>query len=124
MLAAVTTIPTSGATDDENAVGRRLRQAREQTGMYRREVADAVGASETSVKFWEEGRPDGHGGKVYPIPYRQLQSLAELYNVTPGWLLHGEENAGRDHQLDLIHTELQTIARQLAEVLNRLDMTS
>jgi site-specific DNA-methyltransferase (adenine-specific) len=61
-----------------------LRNARERAGLTREEVAEAVGATVSSVRDWEEGRARTSGGPVeYLVPCDSYRTnLADLLGYT------------------------------------------
>jgi transcriptional regulator with XRE-family HTH domain len=58
----------------------RIRQARTEAGMTLEEMADALGVTQRAYWNYEHNR----------VPFRRLRDIAELTNVTQGFLLHGE----------------------------------
>jgi transcriptional regulator with XRE-family HTH domain len=71
--------------EHDDQFGRRIRRLRARRGFTRQELAEKVGVSFDTVARWEEtGRPP-RSGEV-------LRALAEALDVTPGYLLLGEED--------------------------------
>ena len=66
---------------ERRAVGRRLREAREKTGMDRPQLAERLGVHSGSIARWETG------GSV-PLPYH-VERIAEWAGVDAEWLRHG-----------------------------------
>ena len=66
---------------ERRAVGRRLREAREKTGMDRTQLAERLGVHSGSIARWETG------GSV-PLPYH-VERIAEWAGVDTHWLRHG-----------------------------------
>ncbi len=62
---------------------RRHKAVRDQCDILKKDVAKAVGASESSVGRWE-------AGLIMPEEPMILQ-LAKYYGVTPAWLRYGTE---------------------------------
>jgi transcriptional regulator with XRE-family HTH domain len=64
-------------------IGARLREARERRHMTQEQVGDLTGRTHGAVGAWERGLagPD----------LATLIAVAELYNVTVGWIVEGEE---------------------------------
>jgi transcriptional regulator with XRE-family HTH domain len=66
-------------------LGKRIREAREKTGLSQAELARAMGVLPTHLNRWEKG-------KVAP-GWEYLARIAKHCNVTLDWLLTGEEPA-------------------------------
>lgn len=66
----------------------RLKSARVGKGLNKTEFAKAVGVSNPTVTDWEKSAGDG-GIKELSGP--NLTKVCQVLEVTPGWLLHGEE---------------------------------
>lgn len=72
--------------NERRAIGRRLREAREQIGIDRPQLAERLGVHSGSIARWETG------GSV-PIPYH-LERIAEWAGVDPRWIRHGSAGRG------------------------------
>lgn len=65
-------------------VGRRIAQARKEAGiMAQWELGNLLGLSERSIAAYEAGDV---------IPFRVMDRLAEILNVSPAWILHGDND--------------------------------
>ncbi|RBY78675.1 XRE family transcriptional regulator [Blastococcus sp. TF02-09] len=69
--------------NEQQAVGRRLRAARETLGLTQEDVAGALGIQRTSVIAMEAGRRN--------VSALELRRLARLYRRSVAWIL-GEED--------------------------------
>lgn len=73
---------------DRAAVSRRLREARENAGLSRSQLAEILNVSEGAIVGWED--PGRH-----PLPLQDketeanINTVAEALGVTVPWLLHG-----------------------------------
>lgn len=86
------------------AIGRRLRARREQLNMSGAELARSINVGyATTIYDWERGN----------VPWDRISQLAEVLDVTPDWLLHGES------QLDQVR-DAQAAIDELLPVLDRL----
>ena len=67
---------------DPKDIGRRLKQAREEAGLSREQVAQRLGVHFTTIQHHENGR-----NELRPGP---AQAYAKLYKRSIGWILTGE----------------------------------
>jgi len=93
---------------DDQAVGERLREARETLGLTQADVAGALGIPRTSVLAIEAGRR-----KVTGL---ELRRLARIYRRPIEWLL-GEEPPAVDADDALFHATATLSADDKAQVL-------
>ena len=100
----------------ENAplsLGDRLRVARENADLSRRELARRLGVSADSVATWE-------AGESMPRANR-LQMLAGMLNVSLRWLLEGGEEESTEAKpatpppIDAMHCELERLYATLGQ---------
>lgn len=90
---------------DKRAVGRRIRQAREQAGFPSQEAfGGAINAHRNTVSAWERG-------EAWNID--TLELIAEKTGVEWEWLLHGEERIIDQRILTDILRRLENIERRL-----------
>jgi transcriptional regulator with XRE-family HTH domain len=68
-----------------SGLGERLRQAREQRGLVRGEVAEKLDISERTLARWERGD--------FEPSLATLAVLADVYGVTPAQLIVGDTAA-------------------------------
>lgn len=66
-------------------LGKKLRQAREKSGMTASDVEDMTGINFSTLSRWE----NGHNSP----PPDKLAELAYVYNVDPSWFWMDEEDA-------------------------------
>lgn len=64
------------------AIARRLKQARRNADMTQLALAQKLGANQSTVAYWENGRSEPDSARV--------QQLAQILNVTPEWLSFGQ----------------------------------
>lgn len=69
-------------------IGARIRKLRDSRGWKQREFAKRLGVSQPAVSFWE--LDDDHQDSTKPSP-DNLYKIAKLFDVTPQWLLFGDE---------------------------------
>jgi len=89
---------------DREALGERLRIAREYMDLAQEEVAKALGISRTAVSLFESGQR-----KVDAL---ELKRLADLYQRPVAWFTGGELDQGDSKITD----EVQHLARAAAEL--------
>ena len=92
--------------------GRRLKQAREATGLSQEKAGSQVGVSGHMVWFWEAGRSMPRADR--------LSSLATLYGVSVDWLL-GQEKDGLTTEVNAIWEEAQQALTRAAGNLSEED---
>ena len=63
-------------------IGQRLLDGREKSGLSRNEVANRVNVGTTTLRQWEVGATE--------VSLETLAKLADLYKVSPQWLIFGE----------------------------------
>lgn len=90
-----------GTNDKREAIGVRLKTAREQAGLTQGQVAKLLGLHRPSVSEMEAGRRG--------VSADELATLAETYGVSVNWLLEGE--AG-----DVSRVRYEMAARQLSSM--------
>jgi len=73
-------VPSGRPTEDKQAVGKRVAQARRRAGLTQKQLADLVGVGERAVQGWELGQSH---------PYRRLAALERVLNIDRDWLLQG-----------------------------------
>ena len=99
--------------------GERLGNAREASGMSRKDLANRMGVKLETVEKWE-------GGKMQPRANR-LQTLATLLNVPLLWLLAGSQQVPRSkadgtprelllHKIDELDGLADTLKSELEEL--------
>lgn len=98
-----------------NAIGSRLRFAREQAGLSQAQVARVMNMHRPTVSQIEAGqrsvRPD------------EIAQLAKLYGVRQGWIVSGEtsEAGGSDPRIELAARALSKLRKtDLDKILNLL----
>lgn len=69
-------------------LGTRLKELRKNKKITQQQIADAIGVSKTSVIYWEK---DDNLPK-----HDSLMALAQVLNVSPAYLLNGDENDKSD----------------------------
>lgn len=91
---------------DDAAVIARTREARELAGLTQEEVADALERHINTVRNWE---------KSIRVPMGMLNQLASVLNVTPEWILHGDDApaVGMAERLDRMEQMLVEVLRRL-----------
>jgi transcriptional regulator with XRE-family HTH domain len=93
----------------KNSVAERIRACRERLGLSQRDLALAVGTSQTSVSAWETG--------VVPRG-ASLKALAEAFKVSIDWLRSGEgteinESLNEDGSYRTVFIMLDSIEKEL-----------
>jgi transcriptional regulator with XRE-family HTH domain len=70
---------------DADAIGARIRQARNERGLTQDELAAMASFSKRSLQDYEAGTT---------IPYRHLRELGRLMNKPEEWFLYGDQTVG------------------------------
>lgn len=70
-----------------NALCKRLREARQRSGLSQVDVAKRIGKSKQLVSAWEAGRSE--------MTATTLGKFARIVSADPGWLLHGVRHINR-----------------------------
>lgn len=83
----------------------RIRACRKQLGMTQAELADKLGIQNSAVAKYENGR-------VSNIKRSTIQAMADIFNVSPVWLMGIED----EHQVSLTDNQ-----RDLIDKITRLD---
>ena len=61
-------------------IGNRLKELRERAGLTLEDVGKKIGVSRATAQRYESGAISG-------IPYDKIEKLAELYHVSPGYIM-------------------------------------
>jgi transcriptional regulator with XRE-family HTH domain len=97
---------------DAAAVGRRIVQARRESGgMTQETLAELLCVCKRSVQAYEAGQR---------IPYRHLPRLAAVFDRPAGWFLHGDEPAAPQDGDDEIFRRLDLHAQLLKKLVVEL----
>ncbi len=104
-------------TMDKVLFGERLKNAREASGMSRKQMAGRLGVKSATIGRWESG-------KEVPRANR-LQMIASLLNVPLLWLLAGSQQvpvhgAGLDAE-ELLQHKLAEVNSRMRDLQNSLD---
>jgi transcriptional regulator with XRE-family HTH domain len=95
------------------AMGARIKELRELHGLKQQYIADKVGVELRTYQFWQAGKS--------PPEQENLEKLAELFGVTPKYILKGDtpEPLADDAtaRLDAIEQRLAAIEEQLGQLL-------
>lgn len=93
---------------DRAAIGLRLRQAREEAGLSRPEMAELLTVHWRTIQNYESP-------KEHVVPFDRLDEWARITGRPKEWLLHG------DDPVVLGDDRLGAIEHELAEINTRLD---
>ena len=104
-------------TMDKVLFGERVKNAREASGMSRKEMASRLGVKSSTVGKWESGKEDPRANR--------LQMIASLLNVPLLWLLAGSQQvpdqSGNKSAEQLLQQKLAEVNSRMAELKNSLD---
>jgi transcriptional regulator with XRE-family HTH domain len=78
-------IESESGSAQQEAIGQRLREAREVLGLTQEDAAKALGLPRTSISSMEAGKRNVTG--------TELQKLGTLYRRSAGWILGDEPSA-------------------------------
>lgn len=67
--------------DTEPTLGDRIKHYREKAGLSKRRMARAIGITDVSIHYWENGT-------ISEIGHLKLKALAELFEITVSELVH------------------------------------
>lgn len=85
------------------AIGHRIRAARESHGMTMKDIAAAAGVSEGTVSRWESG-------DIENMKQNRIQAIAAALHVSPAYLM-GIEDAATDPALSRLAAQLNAAGR-------------
>jgi transcriptional regulator with XRE-family HTH domain len=86
-------------------IGARILQARRESGLTQRELADLLGITSRSIQNYEAGRI---------IPWRHLSHIETITRKRAGYLLHDEDGGGA---LDATISQLLSVMQQHHDLL-------
>ena len=92
-----------------DTVGERLRLARNEAGMRQIDVAELVGVTERSIQAYENDEV---------IPYRFVNQMAEIFDRSVAWILHGDEATKTPGDVTPLLEEMLVELRTIAKALN------
>ena len=92
---------------DLETVGGRIIAKRKEMGMTQKELAELIHVHERSMLSYELNDV---------IPYRKIQDIADVLNVSPAWLLHGEK--AREEPAEIL-----PVLREILETLRGMSKT-
>lgn len=72
---------------DKNIIGQKISELRHKQQMTQEELAIKVGVSKQTISNWETGLKTPRMGAI--------QKIAELFHVTKGYIIEGEEENSR-----------------------------
>ena len=96
---------------DNQAIGRRLRLAREQSGLSQGQVAKLLGLHRPAVSEMEAGRRK--------IAAEEITRMAEIYDVSVLWLLYAESEFDGEER-DRIELAARELSQMKKEDLTKL----
>ena len=101
-------------SDYSAEVGARIVDARKEMGLTQEELAELAGVSQRSMQAYETGEV---------IPYRKMREIAQVLQVSPTWILHGEEEEADGEVLELQRQveNLSKLIRAMSRKLDRLE---
>ena len=126
MVATVTAVDPKGqespaprrskrALNDYSAeVGARIVDARKDLGVTQLELAELAGISQRSMQAYETGEV---------IPYRKLREIAAILEVSPTWILHGEEEEA-DPEVVELQRQVENLSKLIRSMSKKLDRLS
>ena len=82
------------------AIGARIKQARDERGMTQEDLAAMASFSKRSLQNYEAG---------VTVPYKHMAEIGRLVNRQQEWLLYGDEALARSDEQQQVLTELQSI---------------
>lgn len=113
-LAAAISDIVYAVSEEQEPMGARLRRARDAAGLGRPELEKLSGINRKNIQNWEEGL------KATPLFRQNVKLLAEILEVDPEWLRHGDqpkESAGDAVLAD----EVRAVRAEVARLERKLD---
>jgi transcriptional regulator with XRE-family HTH domain len=84
---------------DRVEVGRRIAEARRESGMTQAELAAALQVTVRSIQNYESG---------VSVPYRHLRTIESLTHKRPGWTLDGDGDGALDAKIAALQRTIET----------------
>lgn len=101
-------------SDESAAVGARIIQVRKELGLTQEELAELAGVSQRSMQAYETGEV---------IPYRKMREIAAVLQVSPSWILHGEEEEP-DGEVVELKRQVENLSKLIRAMSKKLDRLS
>ena len=101
-------------SDYSAEVGQRIVDARKELGLNQEELAELAGVSQRSMQAYETGEV---------IPYRKMREIAQVLQVSPTWILHGEEEEADGEVLEL-KRQIENLSKLIRTMSKKLDRIS
>lgn len=99
------------ALNDYSAeVGERIVSARKEMGLTQEELAELAGVSQRSMQAYETGEV---------IPYRKMREIANVLNVTPSWILHGEDESS-DSEIEALNRKIDDLTKLVRSLSRKI----
>jgi transcriptional regulator with XRE-family HTH domain len=99
---------------EAEAIGRRIAQARHESGLTQDDLAEMTSFSKRSLQDYEAG---------VTIPYRNFKEIAALLKRPVEWFLHGDREENRNGLLEEVAGSVTELTLSMAESLERLAET-
>lgn len=80
---------------DENIMGKRIKECREQAGLTQEELGEKLGLQRAAINKYEKGH-------VENMKRATIKRMADIFDVSPSWLMGFEEEYQEDYQEDPI----------------------
>ena len=101
---------------EEAALGARIRDAREQSGMTQIQLAQRLGVEPNSLRAWESGTREPRANR--------LTTLAGMLDVTVPWLLDGRGEGGPGvpaPTIDDLRGDVERLAVQVSDLTQSVE---
>ncbi len=106
---------------DYTVIGRRIRNTRMQRNLKQEELADMINVSVAFMSRVERGKSQ--------VNLKRLTQIAEVLNVSPGYLLTGSNVLAKDYLkedfsllLERCNPQQQKLIYQLSELVSRIKL--
>jgi transcriptional regulator with XRE-family HTH domain len=96
---------------DRVSVGRRIAQARRESGMTQAQLAAALQVTVRSIQNYESG---------VSVPYRHLRTIESLTHKRPGWTLDGDGDGELDSKITALQRTIEVHQAAMEEHLRLL----
>lgn len=80
---------------DENIMGKRIKECREQAGLTQEELGEKLGLQRAAINKYEKGH-------VENMKRATIKRMADIFDVSPSWLMGFEEDYQENYREDPI----------------------
>jgi len=82
-----------GKMPDENIMGKRIKECREQAGLTQEELGNKLGLQRAAINKYEKGH-------VENMKRATVKRMADIFDVSPSWLMGFDEEYQEEYEED------------------------